>query len=66
MDGLGLKIERITRGLTQWDLAKKAGVHPARISEMERGRRDVAEAVVEALGPRLVATLGTTWKEGGD
>ena len=60
MDGLGLKIERITRGLTQWDLAKKAGVHPARISEMERGRRDVAEAVVEALGlMELAATADT-------
>ena len=49
MDGLGLKIERITKGLTQWDLAKKAGVHPARISEMERGRRPISEDVAKAL-----------------
>ena len=66
MDGLGLKIERITRGLTQWDLAKKAGVHPARISEMETGKVDVAEAVVKALGPGPIATLRATSMEGGD
>ena len=50
MDGLGLKIARIKRGWTQWDLATKVRVHPARISEMERGRREITEAVVEALG----------------
>jgi DNA-binding XRE family transcriptional regulator len=37
MDGLGLKIVRIMRGWTQWDLATKVRVHPARINEMERG-----------------------------
>ena len=51
MDGLGLKIARIKRGWTQWDLATKVRVHPARISEMERGRREITEAVVEALSP---------------
>ena len=60
MDGLGLKIARIKRGWTQWDLATKVRVHPARISEMERGRREITEAVVEALGPmELTATTHT-------
>ena len=51
MDGLHLKVMRIMRGWTQWDLGMIVGVHPARISEMERGRREVTEAVVAALGP---------------
>ena len=60
MDRLGLKIARIKRGWTQWDLATKVRVHPARISEMERGRREITEAVVEALGPmELTATTHT-------
>ena len=37
MDGLGLKIARIKRGWSQWGLATKVRVPPARISEMERG-----------------------------
>ena len=60
MDGLEIKVMRIRLGWTQWDLAKKVGVHPARISEMERGRRESTEAVVEALGPmELTATTHT-------
>ena len=60
MDGLGLTIARIKRGWTQCDLATKVRVHPARISEMERGRREITEAVVEALGPmELTATTYT-------
>ena len=60
MDGLGLKIARIKRGWTQWDLATKVRVHPARISEMEQGRREITEALVEALGPmELTATTHT-------
>ena len=60
MDGLGLKIARIKRGWTKRDLATKVRVHPARISEMERGRREITEAVVEVLGPmELTATTHT-------
>ena len=60
MDGLGLKIARIKREWTLWDLATKIRVHLARISEMERGRREITEVVVEALGPmELTATTHT-------
>ena len=62
MDGLGLKIARIKRGWTQWDLATRIRVHPARISEMERGCREITEAVVEALG-RMELTA-TTYTQG--
>ena len=49
MDGMDLKIGRIRAHLTLWQLGKLAGVHPARISEMERGQRQIADAVVDAL-----------------
>ena len=49
MDGLELKLARVRAGLTLWELGKLAGVHPARISEMERDQRAIAEAVVAAL-----------------
>jgi hypothetical protein len=34
---------------TQYELGRKSGVHPTRISEMERGQRAIAESVVAAL-----------------
>ena len=49
MTGKELKIKRVSADLTQWDLAMELGIQPARISEMEMGRRAVAESVIEAL-----------------
>ena len=49
MDGLDLKLKRVQAGLTQYELGQRSGVHPARISEMERGQRPIIDAVVNAL-----------------
>ena len=49
MDGMDLKIARIRAHLTLWQLGELADVHPARISEMERGQRPIIDAVVNAL-----------------
>ena len=49
MDGLELKLGRIRVGLTQFELAQKAGVHPSRLSEMETGKRPIDSVVVDAL-----------------
>ena len=49
MTGMELKLRRIEAGLTQWDLANRAGIHPGRISEMEKDRRPVTLEVVTAL-----------------
>ena len=49
MNGLDLKVTRIRAGLTLWQLGRLAGVHPARISEMERNQRPIANAVLDAL-----------------
>ena len=48
MDGMDLKIARIRANLTLWQLGKLAGVHPARISEMERGQRPITDVVLDA------------------
>jgi hypothetical protein len=49
MDGMDLKIARIRARLTLWELGRLAGLHAARISEMERGQRLITDAVVDAL-----------------
>ena len=53
MDGLDLKLKRVQAGLTLWQLGKLAGVHPARISEMERGQRLISDAVADALSHEM-------------
>ena len=53
MDGMDLKIARIRAHLTLWQLGKRSGIHPARISEMERGQRPITEAVVDALSHEI-------------
>ena len=49
MNGMDLKLKRVQACLTQYELGKLAGLHAARISEMERDRRPVTDAVVDAL-----------------
>ena len=53
MEGLTLKVWRIQSGLTQYQLGQKFGIHPARISEMERNQRpvsaDLAKVVEDSL-----------------
>ena len=58
MDGLELKIRRIRAGLTQYDLAQEAGIHPSRLSEMETGKRPITDAVTDALDKELSEVPG--------
>lgn len=53
MDGLDLKIARVRAGLTLWDVGQLVGLHPVRISEMERDRRPISDAVAKAVGLEL-------------
>ncbi len=53
MNGLDLKLKRVQAGLTLWQLGRLAGVHAARISEMERDQRPIADAVLQALGQEM-------------
>jgi len=68
MDGLELKIARVRAGLTLCERGQKSGVHPARISEMERGQRLIRAAVVQALEKDSQASIGVDWLivEGGE
>ena len=56
MNGLDLKLKRVQAGLTQYELGQRSGVHPARISEMERGQRPIIDAVVNALSHEVGGT----------
>ena len=53
MDGMDLKIARIRARLTLWELGKLAGLHAARISEMETGKRPIIQAVVDVLSHEM-------------
>ena len=46
MDGLDLRIMRA--GITRYLLAQRSGIHPARISDMERGQRPITDVVLDA------------------
>ena len=59
MDGLELKIRRIRAGLTQYDLAQEAGIHPSRLSEMETGKRPITDAITDALDKELSKVPGS-------
>ena len=53
MDGLDLRIMRVRAGITQYELAQRSGIHPARISETERRQRPISDAVVDALSHEM-------------
>ena len=59
MDGMDLKIARIRAHLTLWQLGKLAGVHPARISEMERGQRPITDVVLDARSHEMSGGAGS-------
>lgn len=51
--GVSLKGARVKEGLTQADLAKKVGLSPRYISEMENGRRPIDEKMAKKLSKPL-------------
>ena len=53
MDPMELKIRRIRTGMTQSQLAEKAGVQPSRQSEMETEKQAIADSVIEVLDREL-------------
>lgn len=52
--GLDIKIARIRAGLRQYEVAKSIGILPSRLSEIEAGRREPSEEVLQ----RLLQILG--------
>ena len=53
MDGLDLRIMRVRAGITRYLLAQRSGIHPARISDMERGQRPITDVVLDALSHEM-------------
>ena len=49
LSGLELKVVRIRRGLKQYEIAQKVGIHPRRLSEIETGRRVPSPAILKRL-----------------
>ncbi len=68
MNGKTLRAIRSLRGVSQADLAIKAGISPTAIAEFETGKRDIRSSTVakicEALGVTVTYTVdGVTISE---
>lgn len=55
--GLAVKARREELGLTQEDLAARAGIHRTYLSDVERGARNLSLVNVERLAVALGLTL---------
>lgn len=55
--GAGVKVRRRELGLTQDDLAEKAGMHRTNLAEMERGTRSPSLRSVEKLTGALEISI---------
>ena len=49
MNGMDVKLARVQLGLSQWELARRAGTSAPRVSEMETGKRDVPPNLIMVL-----------------
>jgi transcriptional regulator with XRE-family HTH domain len=65
MEQLRDKIRRIRkeRGLEQQFVAKKAGISPAALSDIERGRRNPSTETVQALAQAFEMTVDELLKD---
>lgn len=57
--GKAIKAIRTQHGLTQEDLAAKAGLHPTYISDIERGARNPSWDVIARIAEALNAPTAT-------
>ena len=63
MKGIELKVARVQLGLSQYGLGLKLGIHPARLSEMETGKRPVPEVIAERMHLELANAKGLEERE---
>ena len=47
--GLDIKIARLKAGLRQYDVAAQLGIPPSRLSEIESGRRQPSDELLQRL-----------------
>ena len=55
--GFAVKLRREQLGLTQEDLAEKAGIHRTYLSDVERGTRNLSLLNIERLAAAMVVTM---------
>lgn len=47
--GIDIKIMRMRVGILQYELAARLGIHPSQLSEIESGRRQPSDELLERL-----------------
>ena len=55
--GTAVKFRREALGLTQEDLAEKAGIHRTYLSDVERGTRNLSLVNIEKLAAALAVSM---------
>jgi transcriptional regulator with XRE-family HTH domain len=55
--GYAVKVRREELGLTQEDLAEKAGIHRTYLSDVERGTRNLSLINIERLAAALAVSM---------
>lgn len=55
--GHAMRARREDLGLTQEELAERAGIHRTYVADIERGKRNVALINIERLGKALTLSL---------
>ncbi len=60
--GFAVKARREELGLTQEDLAEKAGIHRTYLSDVERGTRNLSLLNIERLAAALELTLSDLFR----
>jgi transcriptional regulator with XRE-family HTH domain len=60
--GYAVKLRREALGLTQEDLADKAGIHRTYLSDIERGTRNVSLINIERLAAALALSLSELFR----
>lgn len=61
--GQAIRRLRVERGLSQEALAEAASIHPRYLSDVERGRRNIAMVNVDRLASALGVDLATLMAE---
>jgi transcriptional regulator with XRE-family HTH domain len=57
-----LKLTRMEKGLSQWEIAKETGIHQSTISLYERGYKDPKPEHKEILAKALGKEVRELWK----
>ena len=60
--GFAVKVRREELGLTQEDLAERAGIHRTYLSDVERGSRNLSLVNIERLAAALAVSMSALFR----